>query len=137
MKTLPSLGELVAGDFELAEQLRPVEVEDVLGREPVEVDLDSIAGYLGTRSCWSPAPAARSARSCAGRSRASRPPQLVLVDHAEPALFEIERELVDERGFRAVAAVVGDVKDRTKMRQVFESTGRTSSSTRPPTSTCR
>jgi len=46
VKTLPSLGGLVAGDFDLAQQLRPVEVEDVLGREPVEVDLDSIAGYL-------------------------------------------------------------------------------------------
>src|SRR5262249_57719835 len=46
VKTLPSLGELVAGDFDLAQQLRPVEVEDVLGREPIEVDLDSIAGYL-------------------------------------------------------------------------------------------
>ena len=46
--------------------------------------------------------------------------KLVLVDHAEPALFEIERELVDERRFHAVAAVVGDVKNRTKMQQVFE-----------------
>jgi FlaA1/EpsC-like NDP-sugar epimerase len=33
-------------------QLRPVEVEDVLGREPVEVDLDAIAGYVAARSCW-------------------------------------------------------------------------------------
>ena len=44
----------------------------------------------------------------------------MLVDHAEPALFEIERELVDERRFRAVAAVVGDVKNGVKMRQVFD-----------------
>ena len=46
VKTLPSLSELVSGDSDLARQLRPVEVEDVLGREPVEVDLASIAGYL-------------------------------------------------------------------------------------------
>src|SRR5262249_20421357 len=46
VKTLPGLHELIAGDFNLAGQIRPVEVEDLLGREPVEVDLPSIAGYL-------------------------------------------------------------------------------------------
>jgi FlaA1/EpsC-like NDP-sugar epimerase len=45
--------------------------------------------------------------------------RLILVDNSEPALFEVERELVDERGFPAVAAVLADVKDRVKMRQVF------------------
>src|SRR4029450_7064519 len=46
VKTLPGLHELIAGDFNLAGQIRPVEVEDLLGREPVEADLQSIAGYL-------------------------------------------------------------------------------------------
>ena len=46
MNTLPGLHELIAGDFNLARQIRPVGVEDLLGREPVEVDLASIAGYL-------------------------------------------------------------------------------------------
>ena len=44
----------------------------------------------------------------------------MLVDHSEPALFEIERELVDERGFPAALPVLADVKNRAKMRQVFE-----------------
>jgi FlaA1/EpsC-like NDP-sugar epimerase len=44
----------------------------------------------------------------------------LLLDNAEPALFEIERELVRERGFLAAAAVVGDVKDVAKVRQVFD-----------------
>ena len=48
------------------------------------------------------------------------PAKLVLVDHAEPALFEIERELVRERRFLAAAAVVGDVRDPDKLRQVFD-----------------
>src|SRR5918999_486856 len=81
VKTLPGLYELISGDLNLAGQIRPVEVEDVLGREPV---------------------------------------RLVLVDHSEPALFEIARELVDERGFPAALPVLADVKNRAKMRQVFE-----------------
>src|SRR5205823_4049897 len=47
------------------------------------------------------------------------PQRLVLVDQGETALFEIERELVDERGFTASVPVLGDCKNRTKMRQVF------------------
>ena len=46
VKTLPGLNELIAGDLDLAKQVRPVEVEDLLGREPVEVDVDAIASYV-------------------------------------------------------------------------------------------
>ena len=121
VKTLPSLGELVAGDFDLAQQLRPVEVEDVLGREPVEVDLDSIAGYLKDETVLvTGAGGSIGSELCRQVARFAPSARLVLVDHAEPALFEVERELIDERGFRAVAAVVGDVKNPIKMRQVFD-----------------
>jgi FlaA1/EpsC-like NDP-sugar epimerase len=121
VKTLPSLAGLVAGDFDLAHQLRPVEVEDVLGREPVEVDLDSIAGYLKDETVLvTGAGGSIGSELCRQVARFAPSARLVLVDHAEPALFEIERELIDERAFRAVAAVVGDVKNSTKMRQVFE-----------------
>ena len=48
------------------------------------------------------------------------PQRLILVDQGETALFEIERELVDERGFAASIPVLADCKSRTKMNQVFE-----------------
>src|SRR5213079_3560036 len=46
VKTLPGLYELISGESDLATQIRPVQVEDVLGREPVEVDLESSAAYV-------------------------------------------------------------------------------------------
>ncbi len=48
------------------------------------------------------------------------PTRLVLVDNGEPGLFEIERELVDERLFHATVAILADAGNETKMRQVFE-----------------
>ena len=120
VKTLPGLSELVSGDFDLTTQLRPVEVEDVLGREPVEVDLDAIAGYLGGEVVVvTGAGGSIGAELCRQVSRLG-PAKLILIDHSEPALFEIERELVRERSFTAVAAVVADVKDGAKLRQVFD-----------------
>ncbi len=50
VKTLPGLHELIAGDVNLAGQIRPVQVEDVLGREQVEVDLEAIAAYVRDRT---------------------------------------------------------------------------------------
>ncbi len=120
VKTLPSLSDLVSGDVDLARQLRPVEVEDVLGREPVEVDFGSISDYLtGEVVLVTGAGGSIGSELCRQISRVG-PAKLVLLDNAEPALFEIERELVRERGFRAAAAVVGDVRDQVKLRQVFD-----------------
>jgi FlaA1/EpsC-like NDP-sugar epimerase len=120
VNTLPGLPELISGDFNLAGQLRPVEVEDLLGREPVEVDIDSIAGYLtGEVVLVTGAGGSIGSELCRQIARVG-PTRLVLVDNGEPGLFEIERELVDERGFRATAAVLADAGNERKMRQVFE-----------------
>ncbi len=120
VKTLPTLSDLVSGDADLARQLRPVEVEDVLGREPVEVDFASIAEYLtGEVVLVTGAGGSIGSELCRQIARVG-PAKLVLLDHAEPALFEIERELVRERAFLAAAAVVGDVRDPVKLRQVFD-----------------
>jgi FlaA1/EpsC-like NDP-sugar epimerase len=120
VKTLPSLSDLVSGDRDLARQLRPVEVEDVLGREPVTVDLASISDYVADEVVLvTGAGGSIGSELCRQISRLG-PAKLVLLDNAEPALFEIERELVRDRGFLAAAAVVGDVKDVGKLRQVFD-----------------
>ena len=120
VKTLPSLSDLVSGDRDLARQLRPVEVEDVLGREPVHVDIASISDYLENEVVLvTGAGGSIGSELCRQIARIG-PAKLVLLDNAEPALFEIERELVRERGFLAAAAVVGDVKDAGKLRQVFD-----------------
>jgi len=120
VKTLPGLTELVGGDYGLTTQLRPVEVEDVLGREPVEVDLEAIAGYIsGEVVMVTGAGGSIGSELCRQLARLG-PTRLVMVDHSEPALFEIDRELVHERRFPAGVPVVADVKDGVKMRQVFD-----------------
>jgi FlaA1/EpsC-like NDP-sugar epimerase len=120
VKTLPGLYELISGDLNLAGQIRPVQVEDVLGREPIEVDVRSIAHYLaGETVLVTGAGGSIGAELCRQIARVE-PARLILVEHSEAALFDIERELVAERGFSAVAPVLGDCGDRAKMSQVFE-----------------
>ncbi len=120
VKTLPGLHELIAGDVDLAVQIRPVQVEDVLGREPVEVDLEAIASYLaGETVLVTGAGGSIGSELCRQIARLGAA-RLVLVENSERALFEVERELVLERGFSACAAVLADVGNRPKLREVFE-----------------
>ena len=120
VKTLPGLYELISGDLNLTGQIRPVQVEDVLGREPVEVDVHSIAQYLaGETVLVSGSGGSIGAELCRQIARVS-PARLILVEQSESGLFDIERELLDDRGFSAVAPVLGDCGDRAKMSQVFE-----------------
>jgi FlaA1/EpsC-like NDP-sugar epimerase len=120
VKTLPGLYELIAGDVDLAGQIRPVQVEDVLGREQVEVDLGAVAAYVRDKVVLvSGAGGSIGSELCRQLARLGAA-QLILVDKGESPLFEIEHELVDEREFPAAIPVLADCGDRTKMRQVFE-----------------
>jgi FlaA1/EpsC-like NDP-sugar epimerase len=121
VKTLPGLYELIAGDIGLAGQIRPVQVEDVLGREQVEVDFHEVAGYLeGHTVLVTGAGGSIGSELCRQIARV-RPSRLILVDNAEGPLFEIERELVSERDFTAALPKLIDVKNRKALRrEVFE-----------------
>jgi FlaA1/EpsC-like NDP-sugar epimerase len=121
VKTLPGLYELISGDLDLAGQIRPVQVEDVLGREQVEVDFESIADYLeGQTVLVTGAGGSIGAELCRQIARVG-PTRLILVDSAETPLFDIERELVDERNFTAAVPKLVDVRNqRALRREVFE-----------------
>jgi FlaA1/EpsC-like NDP-sugar epimerase len=119
VKTLPALHELISGDVDLA-QIRPVQVEDLLGRAQVEVDLRQAAAYLRDKTVLvSGAGGSIGAELCRQIARV-QPSRLVLVDYAETSLFDIERELVEERDFPASVPVLADCGNRAKLRQVFE-----------------
>jgi FlaA1/EpsC-like NDP-sugar epimerase len=121
VKTLPGLYELISGDVNLARQFRPVQVEDVLGREQVEVDFAQVASYLqGHTVLVTGAGGSIGSELCRQIARVGAA-RLILVDNAETALFDIERELVDERAFTPAVPKLIDVKDRKALRrEVFE-----------------
>jgi FlaA1/EpsC-like NDP-sugar epimerase len=119
VRTLPTVFELLSGGLDLIRQVREVQVEDVLGREPVRVELDSVGAYLTEEVVLVTGAGGSIGAELSRQIARVRPALLVLVDHAENNLFEIRRELEHARHFRNVAAVVADCKDATRMREVF------------------
>jgi FlaA1/EpsC-like NDP-sugar epimerase len=120
VKTLPSVYELIAGDLHLARQLREVQVEDVLGRDTIDLDLVRLASYVSGETVLVTGAGGSIGSELCRQIASVGPERLLLVDHAENNLFEIERELIHERRFPAVVPILADAKNLMKMRQVFE-----------------
>jgi FlaA1/EpsC-like NDP-sugar epimerase len=131
VRTLPTVFELLKnpdshggpGSNTIARQVREVRVEDVLGREPVVMELDRVGSYLARDAVVLVTGAGGSigAELCRQIAHVG-PRQLVLLDHAEDNLFAIHRELLDERHVppSALAAVLGDCKEEERMREVLD-----------------
>jgi FlaA1/EpsC-like NDP-sugar epimerase len=123
VRTLPTVFELLqsGGAGTLARQMREVRVEDVLGREPVLMELERVGAYLaGETVLVTGAGGSIGSELCRQIARVE-PHKIVLVDHAEDNLFQIQRELQDERHVPAsmLAAVLADCKEEERMREVF------------------
>jgi len=119
VRTMPTVFELLRGGSQLVRQLRDVRVEDILGREPVRMEVERVAGYLTGKSVVvTGAGGSIGAELCRQIARVG-PSRLVLLDHAEDNLFEIERELVGDRHVLNTVAVLADCKEEERMREVF------------------
>jgi FlaA1/EpsC-like NDP-sugar epimerase len=106
VRTTPTVFELLrdgSGQLRVTRQLRQVRVEDILGREPVREQLEQVGAYLRGRTVLvTGAGGSIGSELCRQIARVG-PQRLILVDHAEDNLFEIQRELEEDRHVRTAA----------------------------------
>ncbi|MBC7643944.1 MAG: polysaccharide biosynthesis protein, partial [Thermoleophilia bacterium] len=121
VRILPSLNELVLGDLQnLAGRLREVQVEDVLGRDQITVDLQQIAAYLTGQVVIITGAGGSIGSELCRQIAGLGPEQVIIVDQSEGNLFAIEQELLTERGISKVVPVLADINDVNRMRRVFD-----------------
>jgi FlaA1/EpsC-like NDP-sugar epimerase len=122
VRTTPTVFELLrdgSGQLRVTRQLREVRVEDMLGREPVREELDRVGAYLaGQVVMVTGAGGSIGSELCRQIARVG-PRRLILVDHAEDNLFEITRELEEDRHVRMAIPVLADCKEEERMREVL------------------
>ncbi|HTR75641.1 MAG TPA: nucleoside-diphosphate sugar epimerase/dehydratase [Solirubrobacterales bacterium] len=120
VRTLPTVFELLRGGVQLNRQLRDVQVEDVLGREPIVVELDRVGAYLQDKIVLvTGAGGSIGSELCRQIARVG-PRLLVMLDHAESNLFEIEREMLDERHFSNAESVLADCREPHRMLETMQ-----------------
>ena len=118
-KTIPGLEQIIDGRVTVS-QLRDVAIEDLLGRDPVVLDADVIAGALTGRSIMvTGAGGSIGSEMCRQLCRVG-PERLVLVEHGENALFHVHRELVARFPDLLIVPVIADVTDPRRMEEVFQ-----------------
>ncbi|MEP7206122.1 MAG: nucleoside-diphosphate sugar epimerase/dehydratase [Casimicrobiaceae bacterium] len=116
--TVPSYEDLISGRS-LLTTIRNVEVDDLLGRDPVDLDSAGIGDWLGNRVVLvTGAGGSIGAELCRQIAR-FRPAKLVLFDVSEAALYEIQIALADAFAQLPVVSIVGDVKEATLVEKVL------------------
>jgi FlaA1/EpsC-like NDP-sugar epimerase len=122
VRTMPTVFELLrdgSGQLRVTRQLREVRVEDMLGREPVHEELARVGAYLQNQVVLvTGAGGSIGSELCRQIARVG-PRRLILVDHAEDNLFEIFRELEEDRHVRTAVPVLADCKEEERMREVL------------------
>ena len=117
-RTIPSVSAVMEGRVQV-NHIRDVDIADLLGRKPVQLDTEQIGRELrGHRIVVTGAGGSIGSELC--RQIAEfEPRRLILMERAENALFEIDRELRSSYPQLDVVACIADVCDRERVRRVF------------------
>ncbi|NPA31298.1 MAG: polysaccharide biosynthesis protein, partial [Chloroflexi bacterium] len=118
-RTIPALHEILSGQV-LINQIRPVKVEDLLRREPVQLDLDSIASYLSGKVVLVTGAGGSIGSEIVRQVIRFKPRFMVLLGRGENSLYELEKEIRFRWPDLPYALVVADVRDETRLRQIFQ-----------------
>jgi len=115
---LPAMYDLLEGKIKVS-SIRQIEVEDLLRREPVMVDLKEIAGYLQERRVLVTGAGGSIGSELCRQIALFSPSLLILLDHNENAIFEIEQELAYQKPGLNFKTVIADIRDAAKINSVF------------------
>jgi len=118
-QTLPSVFEMAGRQVD-AGKLRSVTVEDLLGREVVELDHDAIAGYLAGKVVLVTGGGGSIGSELCRQIAAQKPAQLIVFDNGEFNLYTIEYELRHSFPDIVSAAILGDVKNQDRVNWLFQ-----------------
>ncbi len=119
LKILPGIYELINGRVSIS-QLREVRVEDILGRDPVKVDLESIAGYLRERVVLVTGAGGSIGSELCRQVAQFQPSLLVLLGHGENSIYNIHKELGIAYPDLELVPVIVDARDGPAVRKVFD-----------------
>ena len=122
-RILPALSEVITENVGLR-HLRPVNINDLLRRDPIETDLAAVYDLVRNKTVLVTGAGGSIGSELCRQIAKARPGKLILLGHGENSIFEIQNELRSqfERGevkLAHIVPVIGDVRDGARLQQVF------------------
>lgn len=117
--TVPSFDDLLSGRVSIT-QLRPVELDDLLGRDPVVLDTEGLHGLLADRVVMVTGAGGSIGSELCRQILHFKPSRLVLFEQNEFALYTIEQELRETLPEIACEYLIGDVRDKARLDEVMD-----------------
>lgn len=118
MRTLPGIYQLINGDVSVSE-LKEVEIEDLLGREPVRINTEEIIGYVSNKVVMVTGGGGSIGSELCRQIAAHRPKQLVIVDIYENNAYDIQQELTLKYPDLDLAVLIASVRNTKRMEAIF------------------
>jgi len=116
--TVPAYADIVSGKVSVS-QLREVELDDLLGRDPVQLDDAKLSGFLKGRSVLVTGAGGSIGSELCRQAARFAPARLVLVENSEYALYSVEQEFRDRHPGLPLVAAIADAKDEARMTEIF------------------
>jgi FlaA1/EpsC-like NDP-sugar epimerase len=117
LKVIPAYDELLANNY--SPQIRDVDIDDLLRRDPVQLNSDAISTLIAGRTVMVTGAGGSIGSEICRQVLKFRPKSLLLVERAENALFLIEQEFRALRTEAHVVPCIADITDRARMEQLF------------------
>lgn len=118
VETLPAIEELASG-LVRASRVRPVEIQDLLGREQVDLDANAIHDLVAGKVVMVTGAGGSIGSELCRQIIAHNPSRLLMVEQAEGSLFYAERQLAELGAGASAVPLVADILDAPRMRQIF------------------
>lgn len=119
LRSLPGLYQLVNGEVNVS-KLRDVEVEDLLGREPIRVDIDSILGYVQNKVVLVTGGGGSIGSELCRQIAGHKPAQLIVFDIYENNAYDLQQELKEKHPELNLVVLIGSVRNTSRINYVFE-----------------
>ncbi len=119
LRVLPSVHQLVNGEADVS-KLREVDVEDLLGREPVEIDTASIAEYVSGRVVMVTGGGGSIGSELCRQIAGHNPGQLIILDIYENNVYDLQQELEKEYPGLGLEVLIASVRDYVRIKNIFE-----------------
>ena len=119
IKILPGIYQLLNGEVSIS-KLRKVEIEDLLGRDPIRVNLDEIMGYVSNKVILVTGGGGSIGSELCRQIAAHKPKQLIIFDIYENNAYDIQQELKDTYPELDLVVLIGSVRNTHRIEMVFE-----------------